>query len=503
MSVGEEKLSSQPPLVRGGPGSCAVETQLGGGLRPAADVSHLSQVDDSHKILEDATMSTPKFSFNTPMKRLNFRIRMPDYWIFSVARGVRSNWASSRIIVYKNRNAPRREFASVQYNARNSAAVKLVTKASRWRKIGTRGRGREGRGPFYLRIASFAGNSERQSFLRWCCPVLRYCTAFERGILINYSLLAPSSSKERRSPEQDESRSSPTLAAPAPPSPQNNGTNESSSPPLNEARGALQRLKRFLSALQQFAADVGGDAGERVRHHIYSLVSYSFDIFDVAYYDIGPRAKRKAGTISGPPSVASSGTGTNRGRYETESRRTNSGLLFSRGRRYKSRCFRSPQSGSSSIEEFQSCVQECTNYPLRASVPGFLRALLPHAQRDLTARARAAKMTPLQYIRAHEHLILEPGGDSSDIFSAQAAAGAEPGVKRRASDPLSAPTPGAPVAGGGVCGARADGGRRINPCRSPNKRIWRQIKQAVRFVLTPASPLRVPVRPVAHPPDAT
>ncbi|XP_052759246.1 protein CBFA2T1 [Galleria mellonella] len=178
--------------------------------------------------------------------------------------------------------------------------------------------------------------------------------------------------KERRSPEQEEARSSPT---PGPPSPQNNGTTatlsstESLSPPLAEgsrSAPALQRLRRFLSALQQFAADVGVDTGERVRQLIYNLVS-----------------------------------------------------------------------GTLNIEEFQSGVQECTNYPLRASVPGFLRALLPLAQRDLHARARRAKQTPLQYIRSHEHLILETGGDSSDIFAPQQPGTAvEPGVKRRASDPF-------------------------------------------------------------------
>ncbi|XP_075985401.1 CBFA2/RUNX1 partner transcriptional co-repressor nervy [Anticarsia gemmatalis] len=176
--------------------------------------------------------------------------------------------------------------------------------------------------------------------------------------------------KEHRSPEQEEQRSSPT---PGPPSPQNNGTaatlssTESLSPPLAEgsrSAPALQRLRRFLSALQQFATDVGADTGERVRQLIYNLVS---------------------GTVN--------------------------------------------------IEEFQAGVQECTNYPLRASVPGFLRALLPLAQRDLHARARRAKQTPLQYIRGHEHLILESGGDSSDIF-AHPPGTAETGVKRRASDPF-------------------------------------------------------------------
>ncbi|XP_026316507.1 protein CBFA2T3 [Hyposmocoma kahamanoa] len=175
--------------------------------------------------------------------------------------------------------------------------------------------------------------------------------------------------KERRSPEQEESRSSPT---PGPPSPQNGvnaaalSSTESLSPPLPEgsrSAPALQRLRKFLSALQHFASDVGADTGERVRQLIYNLV---------------------AGTIN--------------------------------------------------TEEFQTGVQESTNYPLRASVPGFLRALLPLAQRDLHARARRAKQTPLQYIRLHEHLILEATSDSGDIFAPQ-----PPGEpqKRRASDPSS------------------------------------------------------------------
>ncbi|XP_072948200.1 protein CBFA2T2 [Epargyreus clarus] len=179
------------------------------------------------------------------------------------------------------------------------------------------------------------------------------------------------SGKDRRSPEQEEARSSPT---PGPTSPQNNGTaatlssTESLSPPLPEgsrSAPALQRLRRFLSALQQFATDAGGDIGERVRQLIFNLV---------------------AGTVN--------------------------------------------------IEEFQAGVQECTNYPLRASVPGFLRALLPLAQRDLHARARRAKQTPLQYIRSHEHLVLESGGDSSDIFAPQQSTTEAAGTKRRASDPF-------------------------------------------------------------------
>ncbi|GBP36977.1 hypothetical protein EVAR_96970_1 [Eumeta japonica] len=54
----------------------------------------------------------------------------------------------------------------VQYNARKSVAVKLVTKALQWRKIQTPGRRSKSRRALNLRVASFAGNSEWQSFVR-------------------------------------------------------------------------------------------------------------------------------------------------------------------------------------------------------------------------------------------------------------------------------------------------------------------------------------------------
>ncbi|GBP20867.1 Plectin [Eumeta japonica] len=46
------------------------------------------------------------------------------------------------------------------YNARNSAAVELVTKASQWRKIDMRGRKEKGRGVLNLRITRFVGKLE-------------------------------------------------------------------------------------------------------------------------------------------------------------------------------------------------------------------------------------------------------------------------------------------------------------------------------------------------------
>ncbi|GBP19264.1 hypothetical protein EVAR_79864_1 [Eumeta japonica] len=44
----------------------------------------------------------------------------------------------------------------------STVKILVVTKASQWRKIATRGRRSKGRGALYLRIASFVGDSERQ-----------------------------------------------------------------------------------------------------------------------------------------------------------------------------------------------------------------------------------------------------------------------------------------------------------------------------------------------------
>ncbi|CAH2210981.1 jg9891, partial [Pararge aegeria aegeria] len=98
-----------------------------------------------------------------------------------------------------------------------------------------------------------------------------------RQLIFNL-VVTVTSGKDRRSPDQEEPRSSPT---PGPPSPQNNGiaaalsSTESLSPPLPEgsrSAPALQRLRKFLSALQQFASDVGTETGDRVRQLIFNLV---------------------------------------------------------------------------------------------------------------------------------------------------------------------------------------------------------------------------------------
>ncbi|GBP91120.1 hypothetical protein EVAR_49591_1 [Eumeta japonica] len=75
------------------------------------------------------------------------------------------------------------ECTDVQDNARNSAVMKLVTKASQWRKMRTRKRrtssafsdsSAKDRGGLNLRIAPFAGNSERRNFVLNLKNVLPY-----------------------------------------------------------------------------------------------------------------------------------------------------------------------------------------------------------------------------------------------------------------------------------------------------------------------------------------
>ncbi|GBP69918.1 hypothetical protein EVAR_83236_1 [Eumeta japonica] len=86
----------------------------------------------------------------------------------------------------------------VQYNARNSAAMKLVTTASQWRKIGTRRRRRTRRGALTLRIASFSDSSEQQSFMRfdvlWMLLRVKTNPAF-LYLKINFVLGSTSNSK--------------------------------------------------------------------------------------------------------------------------------------------------------------------------------------------------------------------------------------------------------------------------------------------------------------------
>ncbi|XP_068082954.1 protein CBFA2T1 [Anabrus simplex] len=90
-------------------------------------------------------------------------------------------------------------------------------------------------------------------------------------------------------------------------------------------------------------------------------------------------------------------------------------------------------SNSITIEEFHHSLQDVTNFPLRPFVVPFLRAHLPLLQRELNSLARLAKQSPQQYLRHHEHVVLDPAfspSEPSEIFHSDVT---ENG-KRRATD---------------------------------------------------------------------
>ncbi|GBP27662.1 hypothetical protein EVAR_12706_1 [Eumeta japonica] len=82
----------------------------------------------------------------------------------SVCHGFEELFASWGPLTVRNVRA-RRLIVRLQYDARNPAAVKLVTIASQWRKMGMRATRIKGRGESNSRITSFAGNTEQQSFV--------------------------------------------------------------------------------------------------------------------------------------------------------------------------------------------------------------------------------------------------------------------------------------------------------------------------------------------------
>ncbi|XP_044731925.1 protein CBFA2T3 [Chrysoperla carnea] len=76
-------------------------------------------------------------------------------------------------------------------------------------------------------------------------------------------------------------------------------------------------------------------------------------------------------------------------------------------------------SSNLSIEEFHQALQDVTNFPLRPFVLPFLRAHLPLLQREVHNLARASKQSTLQYVRTHDHIVLDPTfspSEASEIF---------------------------------------------------------------------------------------
>lgn len=77
-------------------------------------------------------------------------------------------------------------------------------------------------------------------------------------------------------------------------------------------------------------------------------------------------------------------------------------------------------SSSVSIEDFHHKIQEITNYPLKPFVVPFLKSHLPILQTELIHFSRMAKQSPQQYLRQHEHVILDtsshPSSEPFEIF---------------------------------------------------------------------------------------
>ena len=65
------------------------------------------------------------------------------------------------------------------------------------------------------------------------------------------------------------------------------------------------------------------------------------------------------------------------------------------------------QAGTISVSDFHQVLQEVTNFPLRPFVLPFLKANIPLLSRDVASLAVLTCQTPLQYLRSHQHLLLE------------------------------------------------------------------------------------------------
>ncbi len=85
------------------------------------------------------------------------------------------------------------------------------------------------------------------------------------------------------------------------------------------------------------------------------------------------------------------------------------------------------QAGTVSVSEFHQVLQEVTNFPLRPFVLPFLKANIPLLSREVAGLAVLSCQTPLQYLRAHHHLLVDlPSNTEHDLFH-------ERSLKRRTS----------------------------------------------------------------------
>ena len=76
------------------------------------------------------------------------------------------------------------------------------------------------------------------------------------------------------------------------------------------------------------------------------------------------------------------------------------------------------QAGTVTVNDFHQVLQDVTNFPLRPFVLPFLKANIPLLSREITALAAITNQTPIQYLRTHQHLLIESSRPSSNTTSA-------------------------------------------------------------------------------------
>lgn len=92
---------------------------------------------------------------------------------------------------------------------------------------------------------------------------------------------------------------------------------------------------------------------------------------------------------------------------------------------YRIFCF---QAGTVSLTDFIQVLQEVTNFPLRPFVLPFLRNNIPLLARDVASLAVLTCQTPLQYLKSHQHLLLDLPTGTQIIYPRQEKQGPKCGL---------------------------------------------------------------------------
>mgnify|MGYP002715775428 CR=1 FL=1 len=168
-----------------------------------------------------------------------------------------------------------------------------------------------------------------------------------------------SSQHQNTSPPSSTSALSPGNTGTSSPPTTNATTNATTTTLLNQSnRPNLGKLKRFLSTLVQFGAEINSELGDKVRNLVFSMV-------------VSTKIVHTRGTYRKDPHG-----------FEINSMKILN--LF--------------QNGNLTIEEFHTNLQDATNFPLRPFVLPFLKTHLPLLQKELAFQARIAKQVSFIFI---------------------------------------------------------------------------------------------------------